>query len=594
MHINKHIRYGTIGLLAGTMSSCFLLITLWSSVAIVLGLLIGIGYAEAFRARRYAYIDGMLTMAAAGVASWEVISVILLPLLSGQLPQWTDTEMRQLFPAFVGWVLYGASVGPFTQAFNDLAIVLFDNDYHPPASQAEIKTCIVIVGGGFAGVQTAQDLEKAFGADPHVSLTIVSDTNALLFTPMLAEVAGGSLEPAHICRPVRTSLRRTQIVHGRAEWIDVEQKRVLYVPMANSSQMRELPFDHLVLAVGSVSHYLGLPGVEASAFNFKSLRDAMRIRNHVIDMLENADQEPHAERRKAMLTFVIAGAGFAGAELTGALNDFVRGALPYYPNIPPDEVKIVAVHPRDSILPELSRSLADYALERMRARGVTFKLATRVASARPGVVILNPREIIRTETLIWTAGVRPHPLAQALPTLHDKRGAVVVDSHLAVTGLPGIWALGDCAVITNSQTGQPYPATAQYALREAHTLAHNIHASVHGKPQKSFHFTALGMLCVVGHHTACAEIKGWRFSGFLAWFLWRSIYLSKLPGMERKVRVVFDWTAELFFPRDMVQTVETDTWRDISETNRKMKPIKLSDIGKQLWPPDIFSPRNLR
>jgi NADH dehydrogenase len=269
-----------------------------------------------------------------------------------------------------------------------------------------------------------------------------------------------------------------------------------------------------------------------------------------------------------MLTFVVAGGGFAGAELAGALNDFARGMLAYYPNIAPDEVRVILVHSRDRILPELSEQLAAYALERMAARGVIFKLNVRVADARPGAVVLNNKEEIATETIVWTAGTAPNPLVQTLPVDRDKRGAVIVDATLAVPQSPGLWAVGDCAAITDAKTGQPCPPTAQFALREAETLAYNIHASIRGHALMPFHFDALGALCVVGHHTACAEIKGFRFSGLFAWFLWRGIYVAKLPSLERKARVMVDWIVELFFPRDIVQTLEFDR-----PTTESMPPV---------------------
>jgi NADH dehydrogenase len=259
----------------------------------------------------------------------------------------------------------------------------------------------------------------------------------------------------------------------------------------------------------------------------------------------------------------VAGGGFAGVELAGALNDFSRGILADYPNLRAEELRIILVHARDRILPELSESLAAYALERMTARGVTFKLNARLADAHPGVVILNPEEEIRTQTLVWTAGNTPNPLLKNLRVEHDRRGAVVADSNLAVQGYHGLWAVGDCAAITDAKTGKPCPPTAQYALREATTLAHNIHASIKGRPLKPFHFNSLGGLCVVGHHTACAELtiplarqNTVRFSGLLAWLMWRAIYLSKLPGLERKVRVLMDWVIEIYFPRDIVQTID--------------------------------------
>jgi NADH dehydrogenase len=220
------------------------------------------------------------------------------------------------------------------------------------------------------------------------------------------------------------------------------------------------------------------------------------------------------------------------------------------------------VHARDRILPELSESLAKYAQEKMEARGVQFRLNTRLTDARPGVVVLNDDEIA-TQTLVWAAGTAPNPLLKTLPFEKDQRGVTKVDPTLAVPGHAGIWALGDCAAVEDAKTGRPCPPTAQFALREAQTVAGNITAQLKGKPAVSFHFNSLGALCVVGHQTACAELtvpfarsKSVRFSGLLAWLMWRGIYLAKLPGMERKIRVLMDWTIELFFPRDIVQTID--------------------------------------
>lgn len=560
-------RRGLIGLIAGLICSSILAVTFMNAwPALLIGSVIGLVYGLMIRPTTHASVDQATTGAALGVPLWALVNVVLLPLLSGSLPVWTAEGMRALVPGLVGWVFFGGLLGLLTPTLLDLARLRLGPAPTPPVAPAS-PTRIVIVGGGFAGVTTAAELEGRFGPDPSVSLTLLSDTNALLFTPMLAEVAGGSIEPTHISTPLRTSLHRTTVIRRRVESIDLTHRRLHLQAEPNRSPAPdggdEMPFDQLVLAVGSVSNFLGLTGVQQTAFDFKSLADAIAIRNHVIDVIERASTETDPARRRAGLTFVVVGGGFAGVELVGALNDFVRGMLVYYPTIQAEELTVMLVHSRDSILPELSESLGGYALERMTERGVTFKLNARVTDARPGLVILKPTEEIPAATLVWTAGVTPNPLLKTLGVELDRRGALPVDQHLAVAGHPGVWALGDCAAVVDARSGRPCPPTAQFAIREAKTLAHNIWAEHQGQPLKPFHFDALGVLAVVGHQTACAELavppgsgRSLRFSGLLAWLMWRAIYLSKLSGLERKVRVMTDWLTELFFPRDIVQTLE--------------------------------------
>jgi NADH dehydrogenase len=348
------------------------------------------------------------------------------------------------------------------------------------------------------------------------------------------------------------------------ESVDFEKRvvRLAADPSHGAGGSREIPYDQLVLALGAVSNYLGMASVQKHALDFKTLLDAVRVRNRVIEMFERADGQADPGSRRRLLTFVIAGGGFAGVELAGALNDFGRGILADYPNIQPGDFKVILVHARDHILPELSESLGRYAQEKMAARGVIFRLNVRLTDFQPGVVVLSDGEV-PANTLVWTAGTAPNPLLRTFPVERDKRGAVIVETTLAVKDHPGVWALGDCAAVTDGVTGKPCPPTAQFAIREAPVLAKNIRASLEGRPLQPFHFDSLGALCVVGHQTACAELavpfsrtKFMRFSGLLAWAMWRGIYLAKLPGLERKIRVLMDWTVELFFPRDIVQTID--------------------------------------
>jgi NADH dehydrogenase len=564
--MNPLLRRGLIGILAGAVASTALAPTLGHPLlSIVWGLSVGTLYSVSLRPSRHAYVDNLMTGAALGIPLWGVISVIAIPLLSGQMPEWSAEQMRMHFPTLVGWVLYGASLGLLTQGLTDITETVLGAEVEGVSPEPSGKKRIVILGGGFAGMRTAECLENQLQDDGVVSITLVSDTNALLFTPMLAEVAGSSLEPSHISTPLRSSLHRTEFIRGRAHKIDLERRSVILEGehgSLGSKPPREIPYDQLVLALGSVSNYLGMVNIEKLAFNFKSLLDAIRIRNHVIEMFERADREPESALRSNLLTFVIAGGGFAGVELAGALNDFAHGIMADYPNLHPDDLSVVLVHSRDRILPELSESLARYAQGRMESRGVTFRLNTRVMDANLSGVVLSDGEI-HSQTLVWTAGTAPNPILGSLPVEKDKRGALVVENTLELPGHPGLWALGDCAAVIDAKTSKLCPPTAQFALREAEVVAKNIWAALHGRSKQTFHFDSLGALCVVGHQTACAELtvpfvknRYLRFSGLFAWLMWRGIYLSKLPGLERKIRVLVDWTIELFFPRDIVQTID--------------------------------------
>jgi NADH dehydrogenase len=572
--MTRNIRRTVAGAAAGAIASAALVISLGHpALSIAFGVSVGIAYSFFFAPSRGAYVDNVMAGAALGIPWWGVINIILVPLSASRTPEWDADQMRAQVPALVGWVVYGSVMGLLVQVFTDLLHAALGPEPPPIDPSTLPKKHIVILGGGFAGMQTALSLEDEFHTNPAVSFSLVSETNAVLFTPMLAEVAGSNLEPSHISTPLRSTLHRTQFTRASVASVDLERCRVILandpIDMTDPSsaqpdpgETQEIPYDHLVFALGSVSNYLGMADLEKYSFNFKSLIDAIRIRNHVIEMFEKADRETDSARRRALLTFVIAGGGFAGVELAGALNDFAHGILADYPRLPPSDLSVILVHSHDTILPELSESLGRYALKRMAERGVIFRLKVRLVDAKPGKVILSDGEIA-AETLVWTAGVAPSPVVKALDLPKNKRGALTVDATLAIPGHAGLWALGDCAAVVDAKSNKPVPPTAQFALREAAVLAKNIRSQIEGRPLKPFHFDSLGSLCVIGHQTACAELtvpfardRAMRFSGLLAWAMWRGIYLMKLPGLEQKIRVLIDWTVELFFPPDIVQTID--------------------------------------
>lgn len=412
---------------------------------------------------------------------------------------------------------------------------------------------VLILGGGFGGFHVAHHLDKVLAADPTVEVTLVSRENFLLFTPMLHEVAAGDLDVSDIVSPSRQVLKHVVCLEAEVESIDLEKRRVTLVYGVNRQQ-KELFYDHLVLALGSETNFFKLPGVEERALTMKSLGDAFFLRNHALALLEIASLTEDRAARRAMLTFVVAGGGFAGTETVGALNDYLRSAKEYYPALAKDSVRIVLVHPSAVILPELGESLGRYAQRKLAARNVEIRLATRVTGYSDQGVELKNGEIIPTLTLVWAAGVTPPEILQSLPCKKEKK-CVVVEETLEVPGFPGVWVIGDCAWIPNPQTGGSHPPTAQHALREGLHCAKNIVATIQGRPKKRFAFTTLGQLASIGRRTGVAKILGFHFSGLIAWWLWRTIYLAKLPPFEKKVRVALRWTLELFFAKDVAQYV---------------------------------------
>lgn len=485
-----------------------------------------------------------------GLLGWVLFALTVDPLLHGQLPTWSVAAAATGYRMLVGDVLHGAATGAVLHGL--LGVLTRTGRHVAPQSEPPPLSRIVIVGGGFAGVAAAQQFERLVLRGAPVDVTVISDSNFLLFTPMLAEVASSALEPAHISAPVRVAAAHTRFRHGSVVDVDTKRRAVRVTAPAAASQW--VPYDHLVLAVGSVPHFLDLPGVEENSMTMKDLTDATTLRDHVIEILERADDaDADPGGRERLLTFVVAGGGFAGAETVAELFDLVHGVLHNFPGIGRAEPRFVLVHSRDRILPELSAELGDYARERLEARGIAFRLGVRVSAADAHEVELSDGTRIATGTFVWAAGTRPSPVVTRLGGEHARNGAPVTDPTMRVIGLDRIWAVGDCASIPDVDAdGAPYPPTAQHALRQGKVVADNIAATLGGHAPVAFRFRTIGVLVALGHRTAAAEIRGHRFSGLMAWLLWRGIYLVKLPGAEKRVRVLLDWLLDLAFPRDIV------------------------------------------
>ncbi|MEO6527559.1 MAG: NAD(P)/FAD-dependent oxidoreductase [Gemmatimonadaceae bacterium] len=410
---------------------------------------------------------------------------------------------------------------------------------------------VVILGGGFGGLATARELERLLPRESEVRITLVNRENYFLFTPMLHEVAASDLDLTHLVSPLRKLVSRTALFTGVVEAIDTE-RRCVVVSHAGGSHSHELPYDHLVIALGAITNFYDIPGLAERAVTMKSLGDAIGLRNLMIEHLEEADFECNAGVRQPLLSFVVAGGGFAGVETVGAMNDFLHAAIPFYPSLTREHVRVVVVHSGKTLLPELGDDLGRYAERQLAAQGVEIVLGSRIVGLDDDAVVLADGRVIVARTIVWTAGTSANPATDSLECT-KQRGRIQVDEYLRVPDLDRVWALGDCAVVPDRATSGTYPPTAQHALREGIVTARNIAATIAGEPLTPFTFSTIGLLASIGRRKGVASILGHNFSGFFAWWLWRSVYLSKLPRLEKKVRVALDWTLDILFSKDVVQ-----------------------------------------
>ena len=481
-------------------------------------------------------IDGMLV----GLLVWAILTLTLLPALVA--------SAAALFPTLLGCLVAGGVVGPGLQA----ALRSGRARRLPLAADAGPgRRRVVILGGGFGGVSAARRLEQLLPWTPWLDVTLVSQRNYLLFTPMLAEVAAGSVEAGNVGVPLRAACPRTRF--RRAEVLGVDPDRRV-VHLRRGDTLEALEYDHLVVALGAEPNLRGLPGVADNALTLATLTDARRLRDHVLGRLEQADHEPDPVERRRWLTFVVAGGGFAGTEAVASLFDLVHSVLRYFPNIRAGEPRFVLVHSRDRILPELGDRLAGYASDKLVARGIELRLGVTVAGADRDTVALSDGARLPARTLVWAAGTRPSQVSLD-GGARVGGGPVQVGPTLRVRGSDRIWAVGDCARIPDlSRRGATCPPTAQHAVRQGRAVADNVVAALTGARPEPFHFRGLGFLVPLGRQSAAAELRGLRFSGLPAWLLWRGVYLWKLPGPQKRLRVLLDWAIELAFPRDIALT----------------------------------------
>lgn len=437
---------------------------------------------------------------------------------------------------------------------------------------AKTRKRIVIVGGGFAGVECARQLESELGDDPGIDLVMINEDNFLLFTPMLPQVVSGMIETRHIVTPIRTICKRTRFFEGRVKGIDPYAKTITVWGGGGAGRLT-IHYDFAVVALGSEANFFGMPDVESNAFTMKTLNDAAELRNRVIDMLERAENETDPVLRRHLLNFVVVGAGFAGIETAGELMDLLHDAHRHYRSVGKDDVKVVILEALQEILPGFDKNLAAFAKKRMEGRGIEFRLQSAVkAFDGEEITVRNlaggsdsgggPEEeeengdgddgdeVIMSKTLIWTAGVTPvNMIKRAM--LKTQKGKVIVDDYLEVPGFPGVFAVGDCALFVDPNTGRPVPPTAQLAEAQGKTAAKNLTALIKNREKEKFEFKSRGQMAVIGKRSAIASVFGMNMSGFWAWLIWRSVYLSKISSGEKKIRVLLDWMIDLFFSRDI-------------------------------------------
>jgi NADH dehydrogenase len=413
--------------------------------------------------------------------------------------------------------------------------------------KADTRKHLVIVGGGFAGITLARKIGHRLAPEWH--MTLVSQENFITYNPLLPEVVGASLPPGHVVAPLRQIIHCnvcSSICMAQVSHVDLASRTVHYLGEGSGT----IRYDQLVMACGVQANLELVKGMAQHALPLKTLGDALFLRNRIIARLEQAELQPDDEARRWLTTFVVIGGGFSGVETAGELIDFVQASLRYYPRIRREDLRVIVLHSQDRLLPELSSTLGEFAFRKMCAQGIDVRLNTRAVRIDDRAVTLGSGESIAAGTVICTIGTMPNPLVTEAD-FPKERGRIVTHPDMSVPGYAGVWALGDCAAVPNALDGKASPPTAQFADRQARQLARNILDSVRGRATRPFSYQPQGQLSSIGHNKAVAEMYGVKISGFVAWLLWRGVYLLKIPTLARKARLFLEWNWAMFFPPDL-------------------------------------------
>ncbi len=415
---------------------------------------------------------------------------------------------------------------------------------------------IVILGAGFGGIETATTLAKKLPRGQG-EIILIDMNNFLLFTPLLIEVMSGQVDMLHIVSATRQLNKRIRFEQGRVVGIDLDNKRVDVISggtgYGDPALHRSFEADHLVIALGAIPNFYKIPGLSTYSNTMKNLCDAVGIRNRALALLEAANCECDPEKRKKLLSFVIGGGGFSGVETAGGLLFMLQDAARFYPNVKKDDIKITIVEAKERLLPELKEDLANYAQRRFDKDGIDVILNTMITQATKDGIILSDGREIECTTIIWTGGVSPTTDIKNLNCEHGKHGGIIVDQTLAVPGHPGVWAVGDCAEVPLPDKSGTYGPTAQNATRQGKLAALNIIASINGQKAKPYKYKTIGEVAVLGRRSGVASIFGIHLVGFIAWFMWRTIYLLKMPGLKKRIHIGIDWMVDLLFGREIVE-----------------------------------------